>query len=188
MAYTAPTREPDTFIAGDSVSWKRSSADFPSTDGWTLSYIFTANGQSAITVTCTASAPDYLASISPTVSATFSASLWFWTARVSNGTDTHTVATGRVNVTANPATSTADPRSLVKRTLDAIQAAILGAASKDELSLSVDGLALSYRSLDELSRLEIRYQARYNRELSAERAARGLSDGSNINTRFTRPS
>jgi len=188
MAYTVPSTEPDTFIAGDSVSWTRSSADFPSTDGWTLYYYFTANGQSTITVTCTASSPDYLATISPAASTAFSASLWFWTARVTNGTDTHTIATGRTTVTVNPATSTADPRSLTKRTLDAIQSAILGAASKDELSMSVDGLALSYRSLDELSRLEVRYQARYNRELGAERQARGLRDGSVINTRFTRPS
>jgi len=188
MAYDIPYIEPNSFTAGDSVSWYKSLPDYSPADGWSLAYRFKANGHDDIPVAATTSGTDFLVSISATVSATFSASDWYWYARVTKGSEVHVVQQGRTEVSANPDTSTADPRSLTKRTLDAIQAAILGAASKDELSMSVDGLALSYRSLDELSRLEVRYQARYNRELGAERQARGLRDGSVINTRFTRPS
>lgn len=187
MAYTIPSQEPNSVVAGDTWTWKKSLPDYSPADGWALTYYFNANGQTPQSAVGTTSGLDFLVTVSATTSAAFASTEWYWIAKVSKGSEVYTVDKGRFTVAPNPATFTGDPRSLVKRTLDAIQAAILGTASKDELSISVDGMALSYRSMDELARLEIRYQDRYNRELAAERAARGLSDGSVINTRFTRP-
>jgi hypothetical protein len=187
MAYQPPSIEPDSLVAGDTWSWTKQLADYPAGSGWTLSYSFTAYGQDVKIATATASAPDYLVTISAATSATFASGTWYWTARVTNGSETHSVGTGRFEVKPNPATSTADPRSETKKVLDAIRACILGAASTDDLSISVDGVALSRRTFDELRRMEAFYIARYNRELAIERAARGLGNRSVIKTRFTRP-
>lgn len=54
MARTIATEEPTSLTAGDTWEWDRSLADYPSADGWSLSYILSGAHESAITITAAA--------------------------------------------------------------------------------------------------------------------------------------
>lgn len=187
MAYQVPTIEPDTLTAGDLWTWTRSLADYPPADGWVLSYSVVSNGNTTQTLTATTSGTSFLVSVAASTTASTSPGLWFWQARVTKGSESYTVGTGRFTVLPNFATSTADPRSLIKRTLDAIEANLAGSAVQNEMTMTVDGVALSYRSFDELLRLKSRFTVLYQAEIAAERGARGLGNRSTIHTRFRSP-
>ena len=62
-----PTTEPETITAGDSLTWKRTLADYPA-GTWTLKYrLINADGK--IDITATASGTDHLVSVEPATSA-----------------------------------------------------------------------------------------------------------------------
>lgn len=187
MGYSPQYREPDTVTAGDTWTWKKSLSDYAPSDGWSLTYYFSSNGQTPQTVTASGSGSDFTVTIAATTTATWPDGDWYWTAKASKGSEVYTVESGRFVVNPNPATFTGDPRSMVKRTLDAIRACIYGTAAKDEGSMTVDGVALSLRSIDELRRLEASYAMKYRVEVSQERGKRGLSPSTKIRVQFSRP-
>ena len=68
-----PTTEPETITAGDSLTWKRTLADYPA-GTWTLKYrLINADGK--IDLTATASGTDHLVSVAPDTSAVYTAEI-----------------------------------------------------------------------------------------------------------------
>lgn len=190
MAYQIPDSVPSSLVAGDSWQWRASFADYPPGDGWSLAYVFTANGSDPVTVTAATDATvssAFLCTVPAATTATMAATEWYWTALATKASERHVAESGRFTVSPDPATFTGDPRSKVKRILDAIDAAILNASSTHEGSISVESVTLSYRNLDELRRHRAAYAAMYRREVSAENAKRGFRKSSAVFTRFTRP-
>lgn len=168
--------EPQSFTAGDTVTWKRSdlSADYPA-DEWTLVYRFRPEGATTSkTVTCTNDNGDFLALISATESATYDAGVYHWSAYATRTSDSArvTVGTGLARVDADPANSTADPRSHAAKVLAALDALIEGRATNDVQSYAIAGRSLTRMSMDEL----LRWRATYREQVRAERAvAQGKS-------------
>ncbi len=187
MGFAVPSLEPDTLTAGDLWTWTLSLPDYPPADGWILTYYVAGNGNDTRTLTATTSGSDFLISVATATTAAVPPGLWFWQRRVSKGSEAYTIGSGRFTVLPNLATSTADPRSRTKRILDLLDANMETAAIQGELSITVDGVALSYRSFDEVIRARARLDVQYQRELAAERAARGLGNRNTIHTRFNRP-
>lgn len=69
MAFDVPTTEPDVLIAGDTWRWTKTFADYPTSEGWALTYYITGpvsipavtasvvDNQFSVTVTATTTTP-----------------------------------------------------------------------------------------------------------------------------------
>lgn len=190
MAAEIPDIEPDSFIAGDTVKWTKSTADYPAPI-WTLTYEF--RGTARHTVVCTANGSDFLATISATVSATFTPGDYAWFAQVSFGSEKYTIGSGTVSVKTNPSigTEAQDRRSHAKKMLDAIEAMMEGNASREEMQYEVSLPGGSLRRLwfctkEDLIKFHSHYAALVRQEQNAERLAQGKPSRNRILTVFTR--
>lgn len=190
MAFTVPETEPDTITAGDLWTWTKSLPDYSASDNWTLSYTLRVNGQAPKTITATGSGTTHTVSLSASLSAAYPTGEVLWQSYITNsGTSArHTIGQGRFTVRPNLAsTSVFDPRSQVKRTLDAINATLEGTADREESALVVDSMSLQLRSIPDLIVLRDKFAALYRNELNQERINAGLPGRNKIVCRMTVP-
>lgn len=190
MAFTVPTSEPDLLIAGDLWTWTKLLTDYSAADNWTLSYALRVAGQSPKTITATGSGTTHTVSVTAATTAAYPTGEVQWQSYVTNsGTSArHTIATGRFTVQGNLAsTSVYDPRSQIKRTLDAINATLEGTADREETALVIDGMSLQLRSVADLILLRDKFASLYRNELNAERINNGLTGRNKIVCRMMRP-
>lgn len=179
-----PTTEPSEVVAGDTVSWEKSIADYPATDGWTLKYRV-INSAGKIDITATADGADYLVDESPATSAAWAAGQYTWVSYVEKSGARHTV--GRGSITVKPdlaAESTSyDTRTTAKKTLDAIETWLtsrdLGVAEYE-----IAGRRMKYIPVAELLSLRSKLKAEVTREEAAERLALGLQSKTKVTVRF----
>lgn len=188
MAFEVPTNIPATLTAGDTWTWSRSLADYPAPT-WTLAYALRSSGLTPINITAAASGSDHLVTVVAATTAPYTAGTWYWQAYVTAGPERHLIEEGRVIVNPNFATATSalDPRSHVKKVLDACRSMIEGTATREERMIVVDGLQMQLRSMEEILALQSKYEQLYARETNAENIARGLGNRRRILTRFSRP-
>lgn len=194
MSYTVPSRIPERVVAGDKFTWKDGLGDYPAdvagtalAGTWILTTEIVGASADLGTFTASASGASHLTTVAAATTAGWSAGDYsyqqFVTENVNGGR--HLVSEGWLTVAANLATSTTfDGRSHVKQTLDALQATILGKASKDQLSYSISGRALQRMSPEELITWESHYKALHAQELRALRIENGLGHHGKIRTRF----
>jgi len=184
---TIPSIEPDRVALGDSWVWKRYFADFlPAT--WTLTYaLVNASGQIAITASDNGDG-FHLVEVAAATTAGYTAGTYNWQAYVTSGTERYQVGRGVIEVKSNYAVEAGglDDRSHVKATLDALEATILGKASKDQRSVTLNGVSLESMSSEDLLNWYDRYKTMYQQELDANKIAAGLGSGRRILTRFTK--
>jgi len=158
---TIPENEPEFFIAGDTVKWRKSLPEYRPDAGWTLRYDFVKDGSKH------------------SVTATDQAS-------VTDGTERYTVATGRIEVKPDfvAVQNGYDARSHVRKVLDALEATILGKASKDQMSYTIAGRSLARMSPGELLKWKNHYETLYRQEVAAEKLANGEQPAGRIMVRF----
>jgi len=131
-----PATEPTAHRAGDTLAWRRTVADYPATDGWALAYTLVSIAAVKITIAATASGADYLVSVPAATTSAWPAGPRTWVARVTKGADVHTVGTGTLNVLPDlTAATTYDGRSHARKMLDAIDAALINAATAGQLDV-----------------------------------------------------
>jgi hypothetical protein len=181
--------EPKSFVAGDTVEWEKSLADYPASE-WTLTYYFW-NESKDFSVVASADGDNYQITIPAATSEDYTAGTYNWKAIVSQGSEEtlerHTVASGQIIIRHNPAAgegSGIDSRSAVKIALDAIEAVIAGRASKDQESYSIAGRSLSRTPMADLIMLRTHYAKLYAKEQQEDRIEQGLG-GKKIHIRFT---
>jgi len=102
---------------------------------------------------------------------------------VTKGSERFTVETCTTQILPDISKLT-DSSSHIKKVLDAVEATILGAASKEQESYEVAGRSLKYRSLDELLKLRELYKREYASELQACAIANGEGFSRTIKVRF----
>ena len=188
MAADIPSVEPETITAGDSATWEYTLPDYSTADGWAVSYVFRQAGAATLTISASGSGTTYTTTISTSNSTLLKNGLWYWTAFATKTGQRVTIRKGRLEVQPDPAgTGQFDPRSQVKRTLDAINATLEGTADREERQLVVDGLSLEVRDVAQLLALKDRFDALYQAEVAAERLAKGLGNRRKIVTRFVNP-
>jgi hypothetical protein len=173
---TIPTTEPAAARAGDTWQWARAIADYPAPD-WTLTYTLWS-ASAVLAITATQSGTAHAVSVAPTVTATYSAGPYEWVARVSDGTDVHTIATGRLTIL--PAVGTAmDTRSHARRMLDAINAMLEGRATGGDLDVIKTSIGdrATETDLPTLLTMRRQYAAAVQAEDDALAAARGERRG-----------
>jgi hypothetical protein len=192
VAYTVPTREPEVIFQGETAEWKRAgTTDFPTGSGWTLKYYAAGNGLTAWNVTCTEDGSDYHATISATSTASMSIGTFDVQAVIQNGAGTtkYPIWTGKIRVAPSIVSpSSYDSRTWAKKTLDAIEAALLAFASGTTKSATIEGVTYTREAIPDLLALRDRVRTEYQAELAAERVANGLPSRKKILVRFGIPS
>lgn len=184
-----PTTEPDTLIAGDRWAWKRTDlgGDYP-TASYSLKYSARREGTGApeIEITCSESGTEYHAEVAAATTDGYTPGTYHWQAYITRTSDSEriTIARGTWTVKANSDTDNSDPRSHVKKVLDAIESSLETAAGKRQGSMSVDNVSISWRSFEELTGLRNQYRAEYVREQRKERIGRGEGHDGRVLVRF----
>ena len=184
-----PTTEPTTLIAGDRIGWKRTdlNSDYAVGD-YALSYSarLEGAGSTEISITATESGDDYIVEITQATSAAYTAGTYHWQAYITRSSDSEriTIDSGPWEVKANRDTASIDPRSHVKKVLEAIEAVLESRASKDQESYSIQGRSLARTPIPDLVVLRDKYRGEYVREKRAERIRNGLGHSGTIKVRF----
>jgi len=175
-----PTIEPQSIIKGDTLKFTKSLPDYPA-GTWILTYTFL--GPTKQTVTAAQSGTDHAVSASTT---SWTAGDYAYQGKVTNGSETYTVAEGTITVKPSMAdlTAGADTRSHVKTVLDSIEAAIEKRATRTDLEVTIAGRTIRHMTPEELIRWHSHYKKLYQQELQAERVNQGLGTGRKILTRF----
>lgn len=180
-----PEIEPESLVLGDSWLWKRSDlgSDYPPAS-YALTYDarLHGDGTTSISITANEDGSDYLVEVAAATTVNYTAGTYSWRAFITRTSDSARVqvGSGTWEVKPDPATDTDDPRSHVKKTLDALQATILGKASLDQLSYTIGDRQLSRMTAEDLIEWEKYYKQLYQKELDAEAAANGKSAGRTI--------
>lgn len=181
-----PYTEPASIRAGDTLSWRRSLADYPAGDGWVLSYTL-INATHKITITGTAEGNDHVITVAAATSSGYTAGYYDYFAHVAKGTERYSVGSGRMQVLPNLATATTyDVRSHARKMLDAVEALLEKRATAEQIG--VLKAAYADRSTEfehaELLKIRDRYRAEVAAEANAERLRNGLQTSRRIQTRL----
>ena len=162
--------EPRKITAGLSYSWDKTLSDYPAT-AWTLAYSL-VNNANQYDVTASADGDDYAAAITKAASAAFEPGAYRLIGYVDDGTDRTQVYIGDLIVEPD-FTKVSDRRSYAEKTLEAIEAVVAHAATKDQESITVDGQTLVRRKPADL----IMLRDRFKREVAAEKRAADFAAG-----------
>ena len=186
MAYTVPTREPASVVAGDTLAWRKTLSDYPAGDGWVLSYRL-INAAGKIDITAAADGDDHLVGVTAAASAAYVAGDYTWTSQATLGAERHTVEQGRITIKPDLADEAAgfDTRSTAKKTLDLLDAALEAHGSRAWTSeYEIAGRRMKFRSPGDFLALRDKLKAEVAREVAAERLAAGLGSQSKVYVRF----
>jgi hypothetical protein len=179
--------EPTSFIIGETVEWEKYLSEYPTKKGWNLSYSF-RNYSTGFDITAISKSDHYLVQLSRETTANCKAGNYWWQANIHKENIRHIIAEGSLEIKPNLAmVETYDGRSHVKKVLEALEATILGKASRDQLSYSISGRSLSRLSPAELLKWRDIYKSEYRRELQEERINNGFEAGNIIKIRFNNP-
>lgn len=170
---------PSELIIGDTWSWDESLPNYPAST-WTMTFYF-VNSAAAFSVVASASGDDYAVSVNATITDGRTAGRYRWSARVTDGTDVHTLAQGWTDVLAN-VTAAQDARSSARRTLDAVEATLEGRATRDDLNTAINGRSISRIPISEL----LQWRDRLKEEARAQEEGENAGLGRDIRVRFRR--
>lgn len=160
MSPTVPIIEPLEIYAGDSVTWRKSHGDYPASDGWALRYDLSGPAESVLQVTSSGDGNAHLIEISAAITAEWAAGYYAWACRAVKGDERKTLATGTLQVKADPAGG-ADSKPHCKKVLDAIEAVLEGRATHDQRRYEVAGKSVERMDLDELLKLRRIYKTEW---------------------------
>jgi len=162
--------EPYEVVIGDFIQWKRS--DLATTydpDDYTLTYVarITAGGSAEITVTCSESSGAFLASISSSTSANFTAGDYYWQAEILRKSDSERIVVdrGTFKIIVDLDVDSTDPRTHAEIMLAKIESLLEGRADGDVSSYSIAGRSLTKMSPAEL----IEWRDYYRREVAEQK-------------------
>lgn len=186
MSQTPPSVEPRSFVAGSTVSWKKSLVDYPASDGWTLKYFLRGPGE-ALDITCTVAGATHVATISATNSKREPGDYWMQ-GRVENaGGEKYVVFEDRVVVEpALDAANTFDGRSENELMLANVRLALGKAVSKNAAEYQIANRMKREHSIPDLIAWESRLLQLVNQERQAAALKKGAPFFANVHTRFIR--
>jgi hypothetical protein len=183
MSNQIPKQEPQSMIAGDAYVWRIEDDAHPANDGWVLSYRLISTSHN-INLTTTADGAVHVVDIASAASANFNAGTYTWHRQFTKDGNRKTVATGILKITPNTVSTTSlDGRSHARKMLEAIEAALEGTATANQMHiLQVSGLDKSLQQdVGKLLQLRSKYQI----EVKREEAAAGIGRGrGNVYVRF----
>lgn len=188
-AQNAPSTEPDSFVVGDFVQWKRTdlSSDYPN-DQYTASYVSrdAKGGSHEFAVSGSASGDDYLFSILGSASSAFSGGRHRWQLEIVRNSDSERVVvdSGHWEIVVDLDDSNVDPRSHAEIMVDKIQSILEGKADSDVEEYSVQGRSLKKMSYQELLDARKYYKQEVRSEKLKEMVKRGKGSSATIEVTF----
>jgi len=188
-ADNAPTEEPEEFVIGDFVQWKRTdlSTDYPNT-AHTMEYIarIREGGVNEIKIAGTNSGSNYLFTANSAATALYVKGNYHWQLEVTETSSGNriVITTGEWEIKPDLDANNADPRSHMEIMLDKIQTVLEGRADADVLSYSINGRSLSKMSPEELVQWRNYYKKEVAMHKRKELIKRGKPTGATISVRF----
>lgn len=153
MTPPIPWGEPASAVAGDTWKWQRSVPDYPASDGWALTYRFRGIGTLDVLATTNMDGASFLVTAAASATGRLPEGSYEWTARVSNGTETYTVDSGRLAVLADFAAVAGGARQPhIERALALVEAQIEQVLATPVESYGADGITVQRRKLSDLRR------------------------------------
>jgi hypothetical protein len=179
------TTEPTRVTAGDTITWQKNYTDYPASSGWVLSYTL-INSTTKLTITAAASGADHLVSVAAAVTAAWAAGAYTWQAVVTRAAERFTVGQGHITVAPNLAAATTyDTRTVARKALDAVNAALETYGAKAYLqSYEIAGRKQQFHSPGDFLAFRSKLQAEVAQENNAARLAAGLAPRNQIRVRF----
>ncbi len=167
VSIVVPETEPIELVAGDTWTWKRSLSDYLPSGGWVLTYALVKTSV-RIQITASNSNDEHLVEVAATTTAGYAAGDYAWQSYVTKAatSERYKFESGIIKILPNFATASTgyDDRSHAKKVLDALEATILGKASKDQLSYSIAGRSIERMAPSELLKWRDHYKAEFNAE------------------------
>jgi hypothetical protein len=158
--------EPTQIRAGDSVTWEREELDYSTDNGWILHYAL--RGPSEINIEAVGAGVLYKVNLTSADTSGWVAGEYNAVVYVqSDAGERVTLGAGMIQILPDLVAAAGDQRSHVKRTLDALQAAIEKRATKIQEEYEVEGHRIKYMPLELLVKLRDRYARLYEQELVA---------------------
>lgn len=177
-------------IAGDTLEFDTTIADYPATDGWTLKFRLvprTAGSGAVVDITATTATngTDYSVEVAPAVTAAYTAAEYTWFSWVEKSGARQQVEDGLVTIKPDPSTATAnDGRSHARIVLDAIEAVLQGRATKDQEEYAIGDRSLKRTPIPDLLKMRNRYMQEVANEDARDRLANGIGGGRKIQVRI----
>ena len=152
-----------TITAGESINLTLSYADYPRSAGWALSFSISGDGWTD-EATCTdgTGTDDFTLAVPYADTEDWKAGNAVYIVLATRGTERKMAEQGTFRVIGNPAIQTYN-----QTVLTAIRALISGRATDDQRTTSLEGVALSYMTPDELLKWEVVYASRVASEIRA---------------------
>ena len=167
----ALTRMPEAFTAGTLVKYQRSFSDFPANQGWTLALFLRGKGVANGSAAANGAAFDVTLAASAT--AALAPGTYYWTERVTKGTEIYDVDSGVVTVLLNPETAAAgDSLSWEEKTLPLVEAALTALSVGGVQSYQIGTRAVTKVDVPELKRLRGELVANIMRQRNGGRPGR----------------
>lgn len=188
-AANAPTTEPEEFVVGDFVQWKRTDfvADYPTAD-YSAQYVARLHqgGSSEFTVSATEVSDGYLFTIDSTASASITAGLYHWQLEITQTSSGNriVIASGDFNILVDLDDNQADPRIHAEIMVTKIESLLSGKADDDVASYSIAGRSLTKLSFTELTEARDYYRREVAEHTNKERIKRGKKGNETIKVRF----
>ena len=184
MADTTLTSVPASAYAGDTVAWLLTYADFPASDGWTLTFGF-RNTSGTIDLVSSASGDNHAIDADTNTTSQWLSGIYKGVARISNGTTSNTIWKGQIEVLQSLIEAGAvDTRSAARICLDNLLLASQGKASRDILNTTIAGQSIGRMTWTEITTAIAYWQDRVDAEQATEDAANGKGSSRNVLIRF----
>ena len=162
MTPPVPTTVPGDLIAGDSWQWDLSFGDYPAGTWTATAYL---RGAGTINIVATASGTTHEFRALPAATAAIASGVYRYFVKVTNGTDTHTVDQGEVEVLPNAATATATQlQTHAEKALALVEALIEGRMVDGVEAAAIFGRNWQKTPLAELKKLRAGYLAEVARQ------------------------
>jgi hypothetical protein len=196
MSIPIADSEPTLIHAGETVKWRKSISDYPANDGWQLNYRIQGAATSvaiAWATEITADGADFLVTVPAATSANWPKleKLWLygWVEKAGERQKVY-YAQLTIRKSLHGDVANYDGRTHVQKVLDAIEATILGMASREEKSLRINSggveKELELCSMEELIKLRQVYRHERQAEIAAENVAAGKASGRRVLSRYRR--
>lgn len=152
---------PSALIAGDSLRWDRSIADYPPSAGWTLHYAFRGIEVLDVVAAANAAGTGYEITVAASATATLRAGTYEVTEYVTNaGGERYTLARGTLTVRADPTTAApGDRQSHEERMVPLLEAALERRVTIDQKAYQLTSVTATREELKDMSALLGRYRA-----------------------------
>lgn len=176
MTASIPDQLPAEIRAGDTLQFTRSHADYPAGAGWVLAFKLVPQSGSPISFTGSASGNDFAVTVAASTTAGWPAGRYTWVETATLSGVRVTLGSGEVLVLPDLAAADSyDGRSFARKMLEAIEAALVNAATASQLDLIDVTFAGRGQKRDRAALIEAR--DRYRREVLSEERAAGIRPG-----------